>query len=135
MTHPTKNDKKIALSDAMAWAVVVSALSHIFCCGIPFVVALLNIAGGLGFLSVIMPASLKFHALLEAWEIPMLLFSALMLIGGWILHIQSTKIKGCKAHLCCHHDEDHKKNFNHWIMIAATILFAVNILVLVFSDF
>ncbi len=113
----------------LASAVIVSALSHIFCCGIPLVFSIFSMLVGLGVASVIPLGLVEFHEMLHAWEEPVLIFSGVVLFVGWTLHIISERLD-CN-HSGCHHEPcEPKKKKSSRILIFATVLFVINMSVL-----
>lgn len=111
---------------AIVWAVLLSEGAHIFCCVLPTIFSLLSLLSGAGMIAV-MPASMvKMHDVLHHYELPMIIFSAFILVAGWALHWYSQKID-CHDTGCGHGPCDTKKNNTHILLMIASVLFVVNV--------
>lgn len=113
------------------WVTLASTLSHIFCCGIPMVVGLLSLLAGMGALTTILPGLESMHHRMHSIELPLLVFSALMLALGWAVHVHGRKVD-CHSTGCSHPPCEPKKTRASLLMIIATALFAFNVVTLVF---
>jgi hypothetical protein len=116
--------------NAILWAVIVSETSHIFCCVLPTLFTVLAMLASVGVF--VMPAGLvAFHDVMHAWELPIIIGSGVILALGWIVHRHTLKGGDCDAPGCQHHpDPAHpKRSKTHMILIAATVLFCVNVTV------
>lgn len=97
-----KNHAKVQKS--LIWAVIVSETSHIFCCVLPTVFSLFSLLAGAGMIAVMPPFMVRFHDVMHHWELPMIAFSAAVLVFGWLAMIYHDR------HGCDHgHDHDHGK--------------------------
>lgn len=114
------------LKSAIFWAVLVSETGHVFCCVVPAVVSILSILSGLGLLSVLPPGLLAFHEFMHDKEVPVIAFSAFILMLGWGLHALSLKLD-CHDTGCHHGACAPKKNRTSKLLWAATALFVVNL--------
>lgn len=132
--------QKEKLQSCLYGAVIASELSHVFCCGIPVLFSLFSLLAGLGLVGS-MPYWMEgMHNVLHAWELPLILTSAVVLVLGWVCHLISQKIE-CDAHAhaeCSHEKKGKKHNHNHeicaskqkrttMILHIATMLFMVNV--------
>lgn len=110
----------------LVWAVILSEASHVFCCVLPTLFSLLSLLSGLG-LIVTMPTGLvHIHELLHHYELHMILFSAIVLIFGWWFYFYSKK-HDCHQTGCDHRSCIPQKKRARKILIAASILFAINV--------
>lgn len=109
-------------------ALILSEGTHIFCCVLPTLFSLFSLLAGLGLVSAMPAGFTHLHDLLHKWEVPMIIFSGVVLAAGWGLYYYSKKID-CHDMGCHHGPCDTKKDKTGLIMKAATILFIVNILV------
>lgn len=109
------------------WAVLLSETGHLFCCVLPSVFSVLTLLSGIGI--SIMPLWLeRFHAVLHAWEIPMIVTSTGILALGWGLYALSRRID-CHDTGCGHGPCEPKKQYTGKILWIATALFCMNLLV------
>lgn len=114
-------------------AILVSEASHIFCCALPTLFSILSLMGSFG-LIVVMPGWMQsLHGALHAYELPLIIFSALVIGLGWALHYlahHQHKI-GAHDHECCDHDHGAptKAKTTHIILLIATILLVINVFV------
>lgn len=111
------------------WAVLVSELSHVFCCVIPTVVTVLSAFANLG-LFVISPDGMlmNIHNAMHAYEIPVIVFSGAMVVLGWATNSLSKGVD-CHDTGCGHPPCTPQKSKNSKVLMVATILFALNILI------
>ena len=104
---------------------LASGLSHLFCCGVPFVISILSLVANAGFLASL-PSGLEyFHELMHGYEKGLFVFSAFILLLGWGLHFVAKRMD-CHSTGCSHPPCDTKKTKSSWILIVATIIFVVN---------
>lgn len=106
--------------------VVLSELSHIFCCGLPAFFSFLSLLSGLG-VTVLMPSTFEnFHHFMHDWEIPMLMISGLILVLGWVLH-KIARNMDCVSEGCAHPPCGPIKKKSNKILVFATILYLGNL--------
>lgn len=111
------------------WAVIASESIHIFCCVLPTVFSIIGLLAGAGLL-VVMPHGLEVaHDLIHSYEIPMIVFSAIIMMAGWGIYAYSRKLNCRTEGSCCHQPCKSKKDRTKTIMVVATVLFCVNVLV------
>lgn len=113
------------LQNTLFWTIVASETSHVFCCVLPTVVSLASLLSGLGLVSALPAGVLSFHDFMHRWEIPLIIFSGVVLALGWALHIISVRID-CHDSGCGHEPCAPKKRRTTGILKIATALFAVN---------
>ena len=114
------------IQKAISWAVIASEFSHVFCCGIPITVSILSLLTEIGILSVMPTGFTVIHNLTHHWEIPMIIFSGILLTTGWALHAVSIKLD-CHDTGCGHEPCGAKKKRSSKILIIASILFSFNV--------
>ncbi|MGI9404846.1 MAG: hypothetical protein ACR2O4_00625 [Hyphomicrobiaceae bacterium] len=109
--------------DRTASAVSLAAeLSHVFCCGLPMLVAILSAGAQIGFGS----GFLLIHDVMHVWEVQILAGSGLLLIAGLILQYVSFRID-CRTTGCTHGDCEPRKMKVSGIFKIAVLMFAANV--------
>ncbi|MGI9388141.1 MAG: hypothetical protein ACR2OX_11990 [Methyloligellaceae bacterium] len=101
---------------------IAAELSHVFCCGLPVVVALLSAGAQVGLGS----GFLFIHDIMHAYERPILAGSGLLLVAGLILQYVSFRID-CRNTGCAHSDCAPKKMQVSWIFRIAVVMYAANL--------
>lgn len=106
---------------------------HLLCCVLPLVLSVFSLIGGVS-LSFLPFTGDELHHLMHDYEIPLLIFSATMLILGWGLHIYSKRLNCHDTIDECHDHEPcaPRRKKTEWAMIGATILFTINFAVWLF---
>ena len=107
---------------------LLAELSHIFCCGLPVLVAVLSVGSQIG----LGGGFLAFHALVHNYEVMILAGSGLLLALGLALHYVSFRIN-CRATGCAHDDCEPVKFRVGWIFAIALVLYCANIAFFVLS--
>lgn len=116
------------MQKSVFWAVIVAETSHLFCCVFPTIFSILGFLAGVGLMTA-MPAGLvHIHDLLHRWEIPIILFSAVMIAFGWGVDFMGRRLD-CHDTGCVHEPCGTRKRKAHKVLIFATLLFAFNIVV------
>lgn len=110
------------------WAVLLSEASHVFCCVLPTFVTACGILANIGLISAAPAFIMELHEALHHYEIPIIVFSGLMVAAGWIVHC-ATRDVDCHDTGCTHPPCDGKKTNNSKILIIATCLFALNLVI------
>ena len=112
-------------------AILISETSHIFCCVLPTVFSIVSVLSGIGIISTLPTGWRHVHDMLHHYEVPMIIFSAIVLALGWGMHWYTEHMGPHEQHKhCC---DGHcgpkgaKKNNIHTILKIATILFFVNV--------
>lgn len=119
---------KKTLQKPMIWAVVLSEISHVFCCVFPTLFSLLGLLSGVG-IAIALPGSMvRLHDFLHDWEIPMIALSGVILAFGWAVTIYSDKLD-CHSTGCGHHACAPRKSRAHVVLKVATILFLANLII------
>jgi hypothetical protein len=114
----------------IGWAIVLAECTHVFCCVLPTVVTVIGVLSSVSTVIQVPVFLLDIHEFLHAYEIPVIAFSGAMLGLGWILYVVARRIECARPH-CEPHDTvcaPAKRN-THWVLIAASVLFLVNIVV------
>ena len=109
---------------------LLAELSHIFCCGLPIVIAVMSAGSQVG----LGGGFLAFHTLIHDYEYQILVGSGLLLAVGLLLHYVSYQID-CRTTGCGHvHDDCGPKKFRvGWIFSIAIALYAANLTFYVLS--
>jgi hypothetical protein len=110
----------------IVWAVLLSEASHIFCCVLPTLFSLMSLMAGAGVISVMPGFIVHMHDFMHDYEVPMIIVSALILALGWGLYFYSKKVD-CHDTGCGHGPCKPKKDKVRLLLIAATVLFLVNV--------
>lgn len=111
----------------IVWLVIASEVSHLFCCVLPTLAALLSLAVGVGLLPTAFTA---LHDIIHGYEIPIIAFSAAMLGLGWWAYWLATRTDchalGHDEH-ACHKTTDRSKVY----LIIGTALFMMNFVIFI----
>jgi hypothetical protein len=111
----------------IVWLVIASEVSHLFCCVLPTLAALLSLAVGVGLLPTAFTA---LHDVIHGYEIPIIIFSAVMLALGWWAYWLATRTDchalGHDEH-ACHKTTDRSKVY----LIIGTALFMMNFVIFI----
>jgi predicted secreted protein len=110
------------------WAVLVSELSHVFCCVIPTLVTVLSALANIGLFSATPGFLMDVHSVMHTYEMPIISFSGAMMVLGWAAHIYGNHVD-CHDTGCGHPPCSPQKTKNTKILIVATVLFMVNIVI------
>lgn len=114
------------LQRTIFWTIVASESTHIFCCVLPTIFSLAGLLTGLGMIVTIPGWMTSIHETIHGWEIPVIIFSAVMLVFGWVLYFISRKIDCVEDAGCRHEPCAPKKKSALTILIIATALFTFN---------
>lgn len=111
----------------IVWFVIASEVSHLFCCVLPTLAALLSLAVGVGLLPTAFTA---LHDVIHGYEIPIITFSAIMLGLGWWAYWLARRTDchalGHDEH-ACHKTTDRSKVY----LLIGTVLFVMNFLIFI----
>lgn len=118
------------LQGFFSWFVVLSEVSHVFCCVLPSIFSVLTILVGMGILGATPVWMDGAHDAIHAWEVPIITMSGVVLALGWGLHAISKRID-CHDTGCGHEPCGPKKKNTAKILRIATFLFVINMLVYV----
>jgi len=111
------------------WGAAFTQLGHIFCCGLPALFSVLSLLSGLGIMMT-MPAGLEsLHHSMHDYEMPLIITAGIITTMGWVLHIISSKLD-CRSTGCAHEPCAPKKKRSSKVLIFSTVLFAINIFIL-----
>lgn len=111
-----------------SWVVVLSEVSHVFCCVLPSIFSVLTIFVGMGVIGVMPVWMESTHHVMHDWEIPLIGMSAFILCLGWVLHFISKRID-CHDTGCGHGPCGTKKNKTARTLKIATFLFVINVII------
>lgn len=117
------------LAEKLTYTLVVSsALMHVFCCGIPLVLALMNLTATFG-----IAGAGAFHpAWFEQFEVTILVVSGLLLVVTGVVQFISNRVNCRTDGACSHQPCDKKKRLSKRVLQFAVILYVTN-LVLFFA--
>lgn len=120
------------LQRPLLWTVLLAESTHIFCCVLPTVITVLAVLASFGTVAQMPVFLLDIHELLHEYEVPVILFSGSVLLVGWGIYALSRQIECQKSH-CEPHETicAPAKDHTRWVLVAATILFMINITVYV----
>ena len=111
----------------IVWLVIASEVSHLFCCILPTLAAVLSLAVGVGLLPA---AFTSLHDIIHGYEVPIIVFSASMIVLGWWAYWLATRTDchalGHDEH-ACHKTTDRSKIY----LVIGTIVFLINLCVYV----
>jgi len=110
------------------WAVLASELSHVFCCVLPTLVTVLGVLSNIGLIGAAPMMIERLHDTIHEYEVPIIIFSGVMVVLGWIVHGASREVD-CHDTGCTHPPCGTKKKSNARILWVATLLFAVNLVI------
>jgi hypothetical protein len=114
-------------------AILISESSHIFCCVLPTVFSIVSVLSGLGIVSALPAGWSQLHDLLHHYELPMIVFSGVVLALGWGLHHYTEHMGPHEQHKhCCDGhcgSKAQKKNKIHTVLKIASVLFVINVAV------
>lgn len=113
-------------------AILVSELSHLFCCILPTIISAMSLLSGLGLITTMPGILITVHEALHDWELHLITFSALIVVFGWGLVLYNKKIGSCYETGCSHGPCEPRKNTARNILIAASALFIINLAVYLF---
>ncbi len=108
------------------WTILASETTHVFCCVLPTIVSIMSLLSGMGLIAVMPSWMSSFHDMMHAWELPVIMFSGVLLLLGWVLYAVSRRID-CLKDAGCHHEPcAPKKKSAANILLLATALFIIN---------
>ena len=113
------------ITSFLSGTVILSQLTHIFCCGLPFLVSFLSFFSILGISTTLPAMFLELHDMLHIWELPILIFSGAMVAFGWGLHVLSMRLD-CRSTGCGHEPCGPKKGRSALVLQLASVLFLIN---------
>ncbi len=114
------------LQGIFSWFVVISELSHVFCCVLPSVFTTLTMLVTIGVMTTLPDWMNSAHDVMHGWEVPIIVMSGVVLTLSWVLHLISKRID-CHETGCVHEPCEPKKDRNALILKIATVLFVINI--------
>jgi hypothetical protein len=85
----------------LGWAIIISETSHVFCCIMPTIFSIVSLATGLGLLAAMPAWMVVLHDMMHDWEIPVIIFSGVVVALGWALYVFSKRID-CHDPGCVH---------------------------------
>ncbi len=112
----------------MPWMVVGTELSHVFCCVLPMLVTVFTVIVNAGLLTATPVFLTQIHDVIHDYEMPIILFSGLMMFVSWAVHLASHQAES-DATGCGHSSCVSKQNKNLRILQIATLLFFMNLVI------
>ncbi len=111
-------------------ALILAESTHVFCCVLPTVVTILSLMASAGAILPIPLFLLDIHEFLHAYEMPMILFSGVVLLMGWGLYLAS-RATTCEKPHCGPHETvcAGKKDRTRLVLGIASVLFVMNLTV------
>lgn len=116
------------LQKTIVTAVLMSEISHVFCCVLPILFSVFSLMAGMGVIGVMPQIFTDIHDVMHAYEVPMIITSGIILLFGWVLYFISRKMD-CHDTGCGHGPCEPRKANAHLILKIATVLFMINITV------
>ena len=110
----------------IGWFIITTQTTHVLCCGLPIIVSTISFLSGIGLMASMPKIFNGAHAIVHDYESIIIAFSTTMLVIGWALHYLSKELD-CRKAGCEHEPCSPVKKRSNRILIAATILFAINI--------
>jgi len=129
LSKPYQKANQLAdIKKHFGWAVLLSELGHVFCCVLPTIVTVVGVLANAGLMTAAPGFLTELHGTIHHYEIPMIVFSGLMVALGWAIHCASEDVD-CHNTGCSHPPCSPKKRKNSKILLIASALFIVNILI------
>jgi hypothetical protein len=119
------------LQRGLLWTVILAESTHIFCCVLPTVITLLALLASFGAVAQMPVFILDLHEALHAYEIPVMIFSGVTLVAGWVVYAVARRIECRKDHCEPHENQTCAplKDHTRTVLIVATFLLAINMTV------
>ncbi len=109
-------------------AILLSEVSHLFCCVLPVLAAVASLLVGAGFLPAL---AWPLHDLIHRYEVPLIVFSAVIIAAGWGVYLLALRTD-CQA-LGHHEAHCHKvTRKTRTVLVIGTALFLFNLAVYLF---
>lgn len=122
------------LTSFMSWAVILSEVSHVFCCVLPTLFSVLTVLAGLGLISVVPGFIMSWHDAIHAYEIPIIATSAIITVLAWYVYFNA-RANDCHATGCVHEPCTPRKDRAKRVLIAGTTLFVINFAIFFFLHY
>jgi hypothetical protein len=120
------------MQKSLVWTVVLSELTHVFCCVLPTLFSVTSLLVGLGVVASMPVSMLEIHHFMHHWEIPIIAGSGVILALAWLATWYSHKLECAHAHDCGHEACSAPKKSDKRttaILKVATALFLFNVVV------
>lgn len=112
----------------LLYTLVLTEMSHLFCCVLPTVFSVMSLFVGLGLISTMPPALHEMHEVIHQWEIPLIAFSGAVVGLGWLIDGVSARMD-CHDTGCAHGPCSPQKRKAHIVLKVASALFVFNVLI------
>lgn len=106
--------------------VILSEISHVFCCVLPTIFSIAGALAAFGLIGVTPVWMDSLHDAMHSYELPIILASGGILALGWLVHFYSKKLD-CHDNGCHHPPCEPKKDRAHTVLKFGTLLFLFNI--------
>ena len=103
--------------------IITTFVMHIFCCGLPLLIGVTNLAAVVGMTG----AGAVHPEWFEAIELPALIISGVMLFLGFVLQTISRRVDCRTDGACAHEPCDTKKSLSEKVLLIAAALYVVNL--------
>lgn len=110
----------------VSWMVILSEVSHVFCCVLPTMFSVITLLVGFGLIGTMPLWMDQMHHVMHNWEVPVILASGVIVSIGWALNRMSRKMD-CHDSGCVHGSCSPTKKNNVRILRIATFLFLINV--------
>lgn len=122
------------IASILSWAVILSEVSHVFCCVLPTIFSVLTLLAGFGLLSVVPTFILQWHDAIHFYEIPVIATSGIITVLAWAVYFGARDVD-CHDTGCGHEPCSPRKTRAGRILKIGTILFIVNLAVFTFLHY
>jgi hypothetical protein len=115
------------LENKLYTSIIAAESIHIFCCALPTLFSILSLLAGMGMIAGMPVIMYQAHEAIHDYEMPIIIFSAILLAFGWIVYGYSRRMDCANEAACANVPCEPRKSRAKKILIVATILFLVNI--------
>ncbi len=122
---------KERVQKSLVWALILSETTHVFCCVLPTLFSVLSLIVGMGMMASMPDSMVRMHTMIHAWEVPIIIFSGVVLALGWGISWYSDRLD-CHDTGCHHGACAPQKNKAHLVLVIATVLFTFNLAMYLF---
>lgn len=119
------------LNKHLFWTVILSETTHVFCCVLPTLFSLASLLVGAGLIAALPPGWEAFHERMHNYEVPLILFSGVVIGFGWLVDWYARRID-CHDTGCGHPPCKPVKRRAHVVLKIATLLFVCNLIIYFF---
>lgn len=113
-----------------SWIVILSEISHVFCCVLPSIFSILTLFVSMGLIGMTPLWLDGMHEIMHDWEMAIIALSGVIVLLGWGIHHVAEKID-CHDTGCAHGECKPKKKSATRVLRIATTLFVINVAIYV----